>query len=250
MAWALLLRFEHAAGGHQWYLLLQYTNLQPFLLLSAILLLFPHLHFPPFSRPDTTFLWFLSPLKAIRYLVCNRYKWLIIKIVLALLLLIMLGLFLYSMPGYLVKKMLGAWEGREEEGRKDGWGLKESVCGLQKVREVTMNQLSTLVSILVWQIRTPSLNSPPCSHLSQRNSPSRVHVIRRLHGGHFKWCFIISPSCCKFWHIMNICLYIYVLSYLSPQISTNLVAYQKVIFVNKSNKKHFFCWECTGSIMN
>lgn len=38
---------------------------------------------------------------------------------------------------------------------------------------------------------------------------------------------------------MNICLYIYVLSYLSPQISTNLVAYQKVIFVNKSNKKHF-----------
>ncbi|XP_029984056.1 otoferlin isoform X9 [Sphaeramia orbicularis] len=60
------------------------------------------------NRPDTTFLWFLSPLKAIRYLICNRYKWLIIKIVLALLLLIMLGLFLYSMPGYLVKKLLGA----------------------------------------------------------------------------------------------------------------------------------------------
>ncbi|XP_037541805.1 otoferlin [Nematolebias whitei] len=60
------------------------------------------------NRPDTTFLWFLSPLKAIRYLVCSRYKWLIIKIVLALLLLIMLGLFLYSMPGYLVKKLLGA----------------------------------------------------------------------------------------------------------------------------------------------
>ncbi|XP_061741613.1 otoferlin isoform X14 [Nerophis ophidion] len=60
------------------------------------------------NRPDTTFLWFLSPLKAIRYLVCNRYKWLIIKIVSALLLLVMLGLFLYSMPGYLVKKLLGA----------------------------------------------------------------------------------------------------------------------------------------------
>ncbi|XP_032398467.1 otoferlin isoform X15 [Etheostoma spectabile] len=60
------------------------------------------------NRPDTTFLWFLSPLKAIRYLVCNRYKWLIIKIVLAALLLVMLGLFLYSMPGYLVKKLLGA----------------------------------------------------------------------------------------------------------------------------------------------
>lgn len=75
----------------------------------------PFPYFPPIkpssaprSRPDTTFLWFLSPLKAIRYLVCSRYKWLIIKIVLALLLLIMLGLFLYSMPGYLVKKLLGA----------------------------------------------------------------------------------------------------------------------------------------------
>ncbi|XP_015225069.1 PREDICTED: otoferlin-like [Cyprinodon variegatus] len=60
------------------------------------------------NRPDTTFLWFLSPLKAIRYLVCNRYKWLIIKVVLALLLLVLIGLFLYSMPGYLVKKLLGA----------------------------------------------------------------------------------------------------------------------------------------------
>lgn len=43
-----------------------------------------------------------------RYLICTRYKWLIIKVVLALLLLIMIGLFLYSMPGYLVKKLLGA----------------------------------------------------------------------------------------------------------------------------------------------
>ncbi|XP_062323001.1 LOW QUALITY PROTEIN: otoferlin [Osmerus eperlanus] len=60
------------------------------------------------NRPDTTFLWFLSPLKAVRYLICNRYKWLIIKIVVALLLLAMLCVFLYSMPGYLVKKMLGA----------------------------------------------------------------------------------------------------------------------------------------------
>ncbi|KAL7873041.1 hypothetical protein AOLI_G00121120 [Acnodon oligacanthus] len=60
------------------------------------------------NRPDTTFLWFISPLKAIRYLICNNYKWLIIKIVVVLLLLAMLGLFLYSMPGYMVKKLLGA----------------------------------------------------------------------------------------------------------------------------------------------
>ncbi|XP_041105709.1 otoferlin-like isoform X1 [Polyodon spathula] len=60
------------------------------------------------NRPDTSFLWFLSPLKSIKYLVCTRYKWLIIKIVIALLLVVMLGLFLYSMPGYMVKKLLGA----------------------------------------------------------------------------------------------------------------------------------------------
>ncbi|XP_058234536.1 otoferlin isoform X1 [Hemibagrus wyckioides] len=60
------------------------------------------------NRPDTTFLWFMSPLKAVRYLVCTRYKWLIIKIILAILLVIMVALFIYSMPGYMVKKMLGA----------------------------------------------------------------------------------------------------------------------------------------------
>uniref|UniRef100_A0A9J7ZYJ4 Otoferlin b n=1 Tax=Cyprinus carpio carpio TaxID=630221 RepID=A0A9J7ZYJ4_CYPCA len=60
------------------------------------------------NRPDITFLWFLSPLKAVRHLICNQYKWLVIKIVVVLLLLAMLGLFLYSMPGYMVKKLLGA----------------------------------------------------------------------------------------------------------------------------------------------
>ncbi|XP_040204328.1 otoferlin isoform X11 [Rana temporaria] len=60
------------------------------------------------NRPDTSFIWFLNPLKSIKYLICNRYKWLIIKIVLALLLLAMVALFLYSMPGYMVKKLLGA----------------------------------------------------------------------------------------------------------------------------------------------
>lgn len=60
------------------------------------------------SRPDTAFVWFLNPLKSIKYLICTRYKWLIIKIVLALLGLLMLALFFYSLPGYMVKKLLGA----------------------------------------------------------------------------------------------------------------------------------------------
>uniref|UniRef100_A0A8C9XW07 Otoferlin a n=1 Tax=Sander lucioperca TaxID=283035 RepID=A0A8C9XW07_SANLU len=60
------------------------------------------------NRPDTSLMWFLGPLKSIRYFIWHNYRWLILKIVLALLLLVMLGLFLYSMPGYLVKKLLGA----------------------------------------------------------------------------------------------------------------------------------------------
>uniref|UniRef100_H3C510 Otoferlin n=1 Tax=Tetraodon nigroviridis TaxID=99883 RepID=H3C510_TETNG len=53
------------------------------------------------NRPDTSLLWFLTPFKAIKHLICNQYKWLAIKIVTALLLLAMLALFLYSMPGYM-----------------------------------------------------------------------------------------------------------------------------------------------------
>lgn len=63
------------------------------------------------SRPDTSFIWFLNPLKSIRYFIWHTYRWLLLKILLLVLLLLMVGLFLYSMPGYLVKKLLGAWVG-------------------------------------------------------------------------------------------------------------------------------------------
>ncbi|XP_029984052.1 otoferlin isoform X5 [Sphaeramia orbicularis] len=60
------------------------------------------------NRPDTSLVWFLSPLKSIRYFIWHNYRWLILKALGLILLLLMLGLFLYSIPGYLVKKMLGA----------------------------------------------------------------------------------------------------------------------------------------------
>uniref|UniRef100_I3IWC0 Otoferlin n=1 Tax=Oreochromis niloticus TaxID=8128 RepID=I3IWC0_ORENI len=60
------------------------------------------------NHPDTSLLWFLTHYKAIKQLVCIQYKWLVIRIVTALLLLPVLTLFLYSMPSYMVKKMLGA----------------------------------------------------------------------------------------------------------------------------------------------
>ncbi|XP_054474149.1 otoferlin [Anoplopoma fimbria] len=60
------------------------------------------------NRPDTSLMWFLGPLKSIRYFIWHNYRWLIIKVLGLILLLLMLGVFLYSLPGYLVKKMLGA----------------------------------------------------------------------------------------------------------------------------------------------
>ncbi|XP_063350675.1 otoferlin isoform X6 [Pelmatolapia mariae] len=60
------------------------------------------------NRPDTSLMWFLTPLKSIRYFIWHNYRWLILKVLGLILLLLMLGLFLYSIPGYLVKKMLGA----------------------------------------------------------------------------------------------------------------------------------------------
>lgn len=56
------------------------------------------------SRPDTSFIWFLNPLKSARYFLWHTYRWLLLK----LLLLLLLALFLYSLPGYLAKKILGA----------------------------------------------------------------------------------------------------------------------------------------------
>uniref|UniRef100_A0A8C4ZWF9 Otoferlin a n=1 Tax=Gadus morhua TaxID=8049 RepID=A0A8C4ZWF9_GADMO len=60
------------------------------------------------NRPDTSLMWFLSPLRSIRYFIWHNYRWLILKILGLALLLLMLGVFLYSLPGYLVKKMIGA----------------------------------------------------------------------------------------------------------------------------------------------
>ncbi|XP_029318835.1 otoferlin isoform X6 [Cottoperca gobio] len=59
------------------------------------------------NRPDTSLMWFLGPLKSIRYFIWHNYRWLILKVLGLVLLLLLLGLFLYSLPGYLVKKMLG-----------------------------------------------------------------------------------------------------------------------------------------------
>ncbi|XP_004839201.1 otoferlin isoform X4 [Heterocephalus glaber] len=60
------------------------------------------------NRPDTSFIWFLSPLKSARYFLWHTYRWLLLKLLLLLLLFLLLALFLYSVPGYLAKKIVRA----------------------------------------------------------------------------------------------------------------------------------------------
>ncbi|XP_011330967.2 otoferlin isoform X3 [Ooceraea biroi] len=60
------------------------------------------------NRPDASFMWFLNPLKSIKYIVWHNYKWAILKAIIAIGLIILFLLFFYAIPGYSVKKILGA----------------------------------------------------------------------------------------------------------------------------------------------
>ncbi len=60
-----------------------------------------------YSRPDSSFIWFLGPLKSIKYIIWHQYRWVILKAILYMLLTVLIALFFYSMPGYMAKKMLG-----------------------------------------------------------------------------------------------------------------------------------------------
>jgi len=53
-------------------------------------------------------MWFLNPLRSMRYILWHNYKWVIIKAIVFLLLTALFALFLYSAPGYMVKRMIGA----------------------------------------------------------------------------------------------------------------------------------------------
>ncbi|XP_027056703.1 myoferlin-like [Pocillopora damicornis] len=61
---------------------------------------------PP-NRPATSFAWFSSPFKSLRYILWRRYKWKVITFLVICLLLAMVVLFFYAMPGYTMKKIIG-----------------------------------------------------------------------------------------------------------------------------------------------
>lgn len=60
------------------------------------------------NRPDSSFMWFLNPIKSIRYIIWYNYKWTILKILIIICLAVMILLFFYAIPGYSVKKLIGA----------------------------------------------------------------------------------------------------------------------------------------------
>ncbi|XP_033127720.1 otoferlin-like isoform X3 [Anneissia japonica] len=62
---------------------------------------------PP-NRPDTSFLSLMNPLNALKYLICVRLKILMIKLTIFLIIIAFIALFIYSSPGYVVKKIIGA----------------------------------------------------------------------------------------------------------------------------------------------
>jgi hypothetical protein len=60
---------------------------------------------PEPNRPDSSFLWFLNPMKTLRYIFWRNFKWLLIKILIAAALIAFIVLFFYAMPGYAVMKI-------------------------------------------------------------------------------------------------------------------------------------------------
>ncbi|KFU91022.1 Dysferlin, partial [Chaetura pelagica] len=50
------------------------------------------------KRPETSFLWFTSPYKTLKYILWRRYKWVLILAILLFILLLFLGIFIYAFP--------------------------------------------------------------------------------------------------------------------------------------------------------
>ncbi|KAG7462453.1 hypothetical protein MATL_G00185020 [Megalops atlanticus] len=64
----------------------------------------PKLDLP--NRPDTSFLWFTNPCKTMKFIVWRRFKWVFIGVIIMLLVLLFLGILLYSLPNYISMKIV------------------------------------------------------------------------------------------------------------------------------------------------
>uniref|UniRef100_T1K839 Ferlin C-terminal domain-containing protein n=1 Tax=Tetranychus urticae TaxID=32264 RepID=T1K839_TETUR len=60
------------------------------------------------QRPENSFLWITNPWKSFRYIIWSRRKWFFLKMMIFIFLFLFILLFVYSLPGYTVKKIIGA----------------------------------------------------------------------------------------------------------------------------------------------
>ncbi|XP_044284631.1 dysferlin isoform X4 [Varanus komodoensis] len=58
------------------------------------------------KRPETSFLWFTSPYKTLKYILWRRFKWLFLVFLLLFVLLLFLGIFIYAFPNYAAMKLV------------------------------------------------------------------------------------------------------------------------------------------------
>ncbi|XP_072574725.1 dysferlin isoform X12 [Paramormyrops kingsleyae] len=72
----------------------------------------PHLE-PP-QRPETSFLWFSSPFKTFKFILWRRFKWVFLGLFFLFLLLLFLGVFLYSFPNYVAMKLVSPFGRRDQ----------------------------------------------------------------------------------------------------------------------------------------
>ncbi|XP_058250619.1 dysferlin isoform X2 [Hemibagrus wyckioides] len=63
------------------------------------------------QRPETSFLWFSSPYKTLKFIVWRRFKWVILGLIILFFILLFLGVFLYAFPNYAAMKMVGPFSG-------------------------------------------------------------------------------------------------------------------------------------------
>ncbi|KAG7492728.1 hypothetical protein MATL_G00017920 [Megalops atlanticus] len=60
---------------------------------------------PP-KRPETSFFWFTNPCKTMKFIVWRRFKWLFIGFLILILVLLFVGILLYSLPNYVAMKIV------------------------------------------------------------------------------------------------------------------------------------------------
>ncbi|XP_063076869.1 myoferlin-like isoform X1 [Engraulis encrasicolus] len=58
------------------------------------------------NRPDTSFFWFTNPCKTMKFIVWRRFKWLFIGLIFLILVLLFIGILLYSLPNYISMKIV------------------------------------------------------------------------------------------------------------------------------------------------